>query len=62
MLADFIRLPRNIYNKVYQFYLVKTIGYIIIDEVDDDDSLNPIIAKGVILRQEYFISSNTARY
>lgn len=58
--ADFIRLPRDARDKVYQFHLVKTTGHVIIDEADDDDSLNPTIAKGVILRQEYFVGSDAA--
>lgn len=58
--ADFICLPRDARDKVYQRHLVKTTGHVIIDEADDDDSLNPTIAKGVILRQEYFVGSDVA--
>jgi len=58
--ADFIRLPRDARDKVYQRHLVKTTGHVIIDEADNDDSLNPMIAKGVILRQEYFVGSDAA--
>ena len=58
ILADFIRLPRNARDKVYQYYLVKITGHVIINEADNNNSLNPIIVKGVILKQEYFVGSN----
>jgi hypothetical protein len=57
--AEFIKLPLNERRKVYRRYLVKE-GYVQIEEGDDDDSFNPTIANGVLLRQEYMVGSDAA--
>ena len=57
--AEFIKLPLEERNKVYRRYLVKG-GYVQIEEGDDDDSFNPTIADGVLLRQEYMVGNDTA--
>lgn len=57
--AEFVKLPLEQRNEVYERYLVKD-GYVQIEEGDDDDSFNPSIAKGVLLRQEYIVGSDAA--
>src|SRR6266480_7151586 len=58
--AEFVELPLEERNEVYKRYLVKEDGYVQIEEGDDSDFFNPTIAKGVILRQEYFMGSDAA--
>jgi len=54
----FLKLPREAREEVYVRRLVKEGEYVLIDEgddEDDEDSFNPEIARGVILRQAYFV-------
>jgi hypothetical protein len=57
--AEFVKLPLEQRNKIYERYLVKD-GYVQIEEGDDEDFFNPTIAKGVLLRQEYMVGSDAA--
>ncbi|KAJ9640278.1 hypothetical protein H2199_005817 [Coniosporium tulheliwenetii] len=56
--AEFASLPLEARHEVYTRHLVKENGRVLIDEADDEDFLNPEIAQGVILRQEYFMGAD----
>ncbi|KAJ6436770.1 alpha-L-fucosidase [Purpureocillium lavendulum] len=56
-IADFARLPDNTRKATFRRRLVQPTP-VIIEEGDDDDSVNPKIADGVLLRQEYFMGDN----
>ena len=51
----FLKLPREAREKVYVRHLVKEGGHVLVEEGDDEDFLNPEIARGVILRQASFV-------
>ena len=57
--AEFVQLPRDGRNSVYRQHLVMK-GHVRVDEADDDNYLNPEIAQGIILRQEWCVGSDEA--
>ncbi len=57
--AEFVKLPIEERNAVYERYLV-TENMVWIEEGGDDDFFNPELAKGVLLRQEYVVGDDEA--
>ena len=57
--AEFVKLPVEERNAVYERHLV-TEDMVQIEEGDDDDFFNPELANGVLLRQEYMVGNDEA--
>lgn len=55
--AQFVQLPLERRQALYRRNLVQK-APVIIEEGDDDDEMNPDIASGVCLRQQYFMGFN----
>ena len=56
--AQFAQLSQEDRSALYRRHLVKH-SPVLIEEGDDDDEMNPEIASGLFLRQQYFMGSGS---